>query len=333
MGTRFSFRTSEQLIAALQSAQGSLSEKKQQLAQLFSQLGESFRDSGYDTLQVTMERSMYRFDEALQNMGSVILCMINYKERIYQYSMRSVMNAIPFSPVSYAGETVRFGAAGEALERKNRQLEFQNEVRMRMQDRSVPLAAKQAFAFAGVQCPVKNDEYTGCSHYNPKHRHIKFHLQEDLDNPCGQLAAYFHEVGHAVDFYAGEDSCLSSDPQFSKNLYRDFDNILSQTMQRYGCSVDDAYWHLRRQFAENEDLYADVSDIIGGLTAGKCQGLWGHTASYWARDPHRILQESFANMFSTSFGLPERARVMQVFFPTAYDRFLQLLEVFDDSDR
>lgn len=330
-GTRFSFQSSEQLIAALRSAQSTLKERKQKLAHLFYQLGDTFRDGDYEKLKAAMEQSLRRFDAVVQNMESVILCMTNYREKLLQYSLQSAMDALPFEPISYAGESVRFGAAGIALEQKNRQLEFQNEVRMRMMDSAVPLAAKQAYAFFGAHCSIDNDEYTGPSHYNPYRGYIRFHLQEDLNNCWGQLATYFHEVGHAVDHCSGGDVWLSSDPQFLKNLYGDFDCFLSQTMERYGCSLEEAYWHIEQKFAENEDLYSDISDITDGLTNGNCHGLFGHSGGYWERDPRRVSQEAFANMFSTAFGLPQRAEVMKTFFPTAYNRFLQLLEGFDDS--
>lgn len=101
-------------------------------------------------------------------------------------------------------------------------------------------------------------------------------------------------------------------------------------MSRYDCTLEEAYWHVAQKFAENENPYSDISDITDGLTNGDCHGLFGHSKRYWARDPRRVLHEAFADMFSTTFDLPQRVEAMQMFFPTAYDRFLQLLERFDD---
>lgn len=332
MANRFSFSTAEQLLAALQSAKETLFQKNNLLAQMFCQLAEYFRDSGYDAFQMSMRQAKNSSDQVLNMMESVILHITHYKEQLYQHCMESVMASIPFETISYENETVRFGAEGEALEHKNQQLEFQNEVRLRMKERRIPLAVKQAYAFVGAQCPVTNDEYAGTAHYHPYQQHIQMHLREDLDNPCGQLSTYFHEVGHAIDYHAGEDSCLSNDPQFRMNLLTDFENCILHIQHSYGCSVDDAYWHMTQKFAVDEDLFSDVSDVMGGLSQCKCQGLWGHSASYWAHDPQRVLREAFANMFSSAFGAPKRVEVMQQYFPSAYNRFLQLLEVFDDSN-
>jgi len=175
------------------------------------------------------------------------------------------------------------------------------------------------------QIVVSDSAYMGTAHYNPYSHSIKFNATADMHNPEGECTTYFHESGHLIDDFAGNGHAwLSSDPDFRLALEYDVNKYVADTMNNFGCSIDEAYDIVSTRL--EGDTVAGVSDIFGSLTQCKCQGDWGHSVSYWERDKSNVEKEAFANMFEVSLGSPEKLQKMKAFFPTAYAKFESLIK-------
>lgn len=325
MGDRFSFDSADELIQLLKTAHTVLGNQSDQLMLLYKKLGDAFRDDDYLELLGSMNDAYKASQSTRQQLGVIIASVAKYKERLYQLYTEDLITQIGFENITYE-PTVRFGAAGEELERKNLQLAFQNEVKAKVRDKNVPNSVKEVYATVGSKCTVASNTYRGTAFYSAASGSIQFNLAADLSNACGALSTYFHEIGHAIDFQTHSEQRLSDDKAFIDALHTDCEKYLSYTEQRYGCSREDACHHVTQELMSNNNLYADVSDILGGLTNGQCQNLWGHSSSYWKKDPRRVQREAFANMYSVTYGSQERVDTMKKYFPTAYARFEQILE-------
>lgn len=324
MSDRFSFDSADDLIELLKTSNMVLTEKNQQFIGLYNRLGDSFRDSEYENLKQGLLHSFSSCCEISQELNLIIAAIANYKEKLYEQFVENLISNIQFPTITYVS-TVRFGEEGEALEMKNRQLAFQNEIKMKMRQKDLSIAARAMYASVGSKCKIGSDTYMRTEHYNPFTREIFFNLEADLCNEQGQLATYFHEVGHMIDFQSSSQP-LSNDKTFCTAVKSDFKDYVFQTMKRYGCDRSEAYYHIRNELYADSNLLADISDIMGGLTDCECQGAWGHSKKYWNTDPQRVYREAFANMYSTALGNPQRIAVMKKYFPTAYERFEKLLE-------
>ena len=325
MSNKFSFDTAESIISLLKEANFTLNQKNEEFLKLTSDLNDHFRDDRYDDFKSEI-LSVYNSCRQINTEIALIAESIRqYKERMSELVIDENGDGSLFGEITY-GFSVMFGKAGELLERKNRMLEFQNEIKLLLKNPDIPAPAKKAYMEIGRKCIVADDEFLGVAHYDPYKKHIKFNLESDLDNPCGRLTTYFHEVGHMIDFQANVSHKISDDKEFQTLLVNDCRNYIDKVMNRYGCSEDTACWYISQELLVQNDLYADVSDILGGLTDGKCQNLWGHTRAYWQSDSTRIYREAFANMYSTSMSSNAKINVMKNYFPTAYSRFEELLE-------
>ncbi len=325
MGDRFSFESADELIQLLKTAHTVLGNQSDKLMLLYKQLGNTFKDGGHLELMANMTGAYKMSQSARQQLGVIIASIARYKEQLYQLYTEDLITQIGFENIAHE-PTARYGASDEELERKNRQLAFRNEITAKIRDKSVPSSVKEIYAAVGSKCVVASNVHQGTAFYSPSSRSIKFNLESDLSNPCGTLSTYFHEIGHMIDFQANSAQRLSDDKAFATALRADCEKYLSCTEQRYGCNREDAYYHVSRELMSNNNLYADVSDILGGLTKCQCQNLWGHSLSYWEHDPDRVQREAFANMYSVAFGSQARIDAMKKYFPTAYARFEEILE-------
>lgn len=325
MKDRFSFESADELIQLLKTAHTALGDQVDKLMALYKCLGNVFKDGGYLKLMGDMNGAYNASRSARQQLGMIIASITRYKEQLYQLYTEDLITQIGFESLSNE-PTVRFGSKGEELERKNRQLAFQNEIKARIRDKSVPSHVKEIYAAVGSKCVIASDVHQGTAFYSPASGSIRFNLETDLANPCGTLSTYFHEIGHMIDFQTNSAHRLSDDKTYITALHADCERYLSHTEQRYGCSREDAYYHVSQELMTNNDLYADVSDILGGLTKCRCQNLWGHSLAYWEYEPARVQREAFANMYSVAFGSQERVDAMKKYFPSAYARFEQILE-------
>ena len=325
MSDRFSFSSADELISILLSAHKHLARRNEDIVTVIKGLTSCVNDEAGIVFINDLRSVYFACNEINSSVAQIIASVTKYREQLYDEFTDGCIQEIGFTPPQYS-PTVRFGSDGEELERKNRILAFQNVVLSRIKDKKVPPSAKTAYAKIGSKCKVASDSYLGTAFYNPFREEISFNMQEDLENPCGELSTYFHEVGHMIDFTANESKRISDDVQFATLLRKDCESYITKTQNRYGCSRDDAYWYISQELLSDNNLYADVSDIMGGLTDGKCQNLWGHSQKYWQSDNTRIQREAFANMFSTIMGSTTRVETMKKYFPNSFSYFLSMLE-------
>lgn len=108
-------------------------------------------------------------------------------------------------------------------------------------------------------------------------------------------------------------------------MQNDYEQYIINYQKKLGTSyVKDAYEAISKDLRGNDKLFA-VSDIIGGLSDNKIQGDWGHSLSYWRRNPDLIAIESFAHLFEGQFN-EERLKSLSSYFPTATKKFNEILE-------
>jgi len=327
MKNRFSFDSAEQLIQLLKITYNVLNGHSDKLLLLYQQLGNVFKDEAYFELMGSIQSTYNAGLASKQQLALIIASLARYKEQLYQLYIEDLITQIGFETISYE-PTARFGTAGEKLEQMNLELAFQNEIKSKIRDKRILKIIKESYASIGSKCIITSDAYTGTAFYSPASGSIKFNLESDLSNPCGVLSTYFHEIGHMIDCQTNSNQWLSDHKAFQDALNYDCKNYFSSIEQRYGCNLDTAYYYVSKELMTDNDLYADVSDILCGLTQCKCQNLWGHSLSYWKHDPKRVYREAFANMYSVAFGSPERVNIMNKYFPTAYACFIDILEEF-----
>lgn len=331
MSNRFSFSTADQVISLLTAANQHLREQNRQLSVLSRQIEAVFRDSGYQPLDAAMAGSLLSCEEISKQIDLIAAALGHYREELYRLYTEDLIERAGLNDPGCDASGPRFGSNAGALERQNRRLAFRDEVKRRLRAAGIPAAAREIYASVGSKCAVASSEHTGTAHYDPGKQCIRFNLEADLNSPCGALSTYFHEVGHMIDFQTRSGGAISDDAAFGDALKADCRNYIAAVRQRDNCSKATACLHIRRELMQRDkiNLYADASDIMGALTGGVCQGVWGHSQSYWRRDPNNFRQEAFASFFSASMGTEGRAEAVQHFFPTAYQRFLQLLKEAD----
>lgn len=172
---------------------------------------------------------------------------------------------------------------------------------------------------------VVDTDYLGTAHYNSLSKEIRMNYLADTENLQQPGSTYFHEVGHAMDDFLGyEDAWLSDDSRFNELLREDFSEMVNFTMSQNDCDLESAYETISEQIWDNE--FANVSDIYGSLSSGKCQGSWGHDVIQWEMFPSKISKEAFANMFETSFGNANKKDIMEQYLPKSYSRFLEIMK-------
>lgn len=325
MKYRYSFETAQDLIDLLLRANYVLVNSNEHLKSLHNRLSDTFHDQGFDEFDFALGHAYSNCADINQNLRDTITYLAKYKEEMHRLYTSDLINQIAFPKISYEPD-VRFGTAGEILEQKNLLLAFQNEIKMKFNNVGITDSVKEVYAAIGSKCVIKSDTFMGTPFFNSLEGFIKFNREFDLHNPCGPLSTYFHEVGHMIDFTVRPGKALSNDIVYQEALRLDFDNLVNYTKKRFGCSKEDAYYHISQELMTNNDLFADVSDILGGMTNCMCQNLWGHDRAYWNEDPDRVQQEAFANMYSTSIGDSMRIEAMMKYFPTAYSRFEKIME-------
>lgn len=158
----------------------------------------------------------------------------------------------------------------------------------------------------------------------PQHKNGKVYLDitADATNQRGAGCTFFHENGHALDYYAG---WLSDDSQFFVALKSDYEAALKATGKK---TKDDQRFALSMELCKPDiaNKANGVSDILDGLSKGKCKGWYGHGAKYWRDRPDfGVQREAFAHMNEAAY-LDGQREMINKYFPTAYKRFIELLE-------
>lgn len=226
-------------------------------------------------------------------------------ENYYNPPFNSILNRDNEQKNTYLAEHNKFV--------NNRLLKFSNGI------------VKELYDEYKEQILISSAIFNGTAHYNHYSKAIKFNALDDINNPEGSCSTYFHEVGHMIDDFAGNGHAwLSSEPSFRTALENDVKNHVSDVMNKYSCSLDEAYDIISIELEGN--ILAGVSDIYGSLTDCKCQGDWGHSRNYWQLDSTRVEKEAFANMFEASLGFVDKMNAMKKYLPTAYSKFENIIK-------
>lgn len=118
-----------------------------------------------------------------------------------------------------------------------------------------------------------------------KHKTNKIYLNAEWKNrnKKSQNRTIRHEVGHAIDYKYNYISCNG---EITTALEIDKQNILKHKES------------IKYALNSNEYLnYAELSDILGGLTNNEVRGKYKHSNEYWKRK-NALEKETFANLFA-----------------------------------
>lgn len=142
---------------------------------------------------------------------------------------------------------------------------------------------------------IQGDFYCGggTAHYLPYAKRIDLNLSRrdargDRFKTNTNLIAFFHETGHMFDYQAfGGMPLRYSMPDLDKKLRADYLAYARELLKQKGLGTIRGLGNLTfdQQMALVQDLSIDphlkssVSDIVGGLTKTRLQGMWGHKAS------------------------------------------------------
>lgn len=202
--------------------------------------------------------------------------------------------------------------------------------------------AKRVFAQYVTDNVIKNADYTQGPHYSPSEKVVNMNFADDLKNPRGSGATYFHELGHYVDNMAaielkGKETIggvshmelegIGSD-DFRQAILRDVQDTLQNYIKDHGVKLPQARLEISEALsAGNGALHSAISDIYGGVTKHRVRGLYGHSLAYWKQLPNAIEKEAFAHMFEASFD-PEGSRsdLMRKYLPKSFALFEKILE-------
>lgn len=117
---------------------------------------------------------------------------------------------------------------------------------------------------------------------------------------------------------------MSDDGSFADALKEDYEDALNRTGKKKKDEQRSALgWELIMPGVAHKAN--GVSDIVEGLSKGKCHGMYGHGAQYWKDNPDRIQREAFAHMYEAAF-LEGQSEMIQKYFPKAWKRFIEILE-------
>ena len=77
--------------------------------------------------------------------------------------------------------------------------------------------------------------------FDPRWNNIKFNIEEDRNNPRGKYYTFFHEIGHAIDYYSGKESGMKgyySDKftidgkTLNDHMYEDVENNIRMELEK-----------------------------------------------------------------------------------------------------
>lgn len=186
--------------------------------------------------------------------------------------------------------------------------------------------AKKAFNKLVPSDSVADAAFNGTAHFNPTTQKINMNFAADLANKRGAGTTFFHEHGHYIDFMAAGASnmeYLSTNSQtFGATLQSDFKDYVKVYKKLHNMKAADAYSAISFELIGHEKH--SLSDLIDGISKGKCSGMYGHKRSYWST-PGALEREAFAYMFEASFNSDKYA-LMKQYFPNALAEFEQMLK-------
>lgn len=193
-----------------------------------------------------------------------------------------------------------------------------------------------------VKNNVVKSTNTKAAHYNPADQVINMDFDDDLNNPRGAGATYFHEHGHFVDNMAAIDKLGKQTydgishiaigsigaRDFYKAILSDVQKYLEQYVKDKNVSWAQAQKEIKQRFSQTDSaLYSAISDIYGGATGNQLRGDYGHSSKYWKQLPNALEKEAFAHMFEASFdSTGKRLDLIKEYLPSAYEVFRKILE-------
>lgn len=186
--------------------------------------------------------------------------------------------------------------------------------------------AKKAFNKFVPSDSVADAAFAGTAHFNPATQKINMNFADDLQNKRGAGATFFHEHGHFIDFMAAGASnydYLSTTSQtFGALLQSDFKEYVKTYKKQHKMKAADAYNAISLELLGHEKH--SLSDLLDGISKGKCSGMYGHKRSYWSNQG-ALEKEAFAHMFEASFDSNKYA-LMKQYFPNALAEFEKMLK-------
>jgi len=202
--------------------------------------------------------------------------------------------------------------------------------------------AKRVFVKYVKGNKVRDSHFSGSAHYNPELQEINMKFTDDLYNPRGDGATFFHEHGHLVDNFASiirkgqktyegvSHTAIGSigDRDFYKAILDDIQNYIERHVTAHNLSRVEAQAAIKQRFSQADSaIYSAVSDIYGGATGNKLRGHYGHSKEYWRQLPNALEKEAFAHMFEASFDPSgKRLELIKEYLPDAYELFQNMME-------
>ncbi|MCI8760428.1 MAG: hypothetical protein HFJ34_04835 [Clostridia bacterium] len=120
-----------------------------------------------------------------------------------------------------------------------------------------------------------------------------------------------HEIGHAIDYKYDYISCkgeILTALEIDKQNLLKHQEKLKQTLKS-------------KEYRE----YAELSDIIGGLTNNQIRGKYYHRDSYWKKE-NALEKETFANLFAiTGKNDKEYLQIVKQYLPNTLKVFEELI--------
>ncbi len=163
--------------------------------------------------------------------------------------------------------------------------------------------------------------------YNDFWNEIHIDSDDDSVNVKQPGCTYFHEYGHMVDDFSQTFGDISSTKDFSETLESDFNNYVQKVKKEQGFTTDaDAYGFIEDWLRnDNPDLKNGISDMVNGLSSGKCSGNWSHSADYY--NDSSIACESYAHFFEASMYYDStKIDYMREVFPESYKKFKEMVD-------
>ena len=186
--------------------------------------------------------------------------------------------------------------------------------------------AKKAFNKYVPSDSVENSAYKGTAHFSPSTQKVNMNFADDLANKRGSGVTFFHEHGHYIDFMAAGASnyaYISTNSQvFGALLQSDFKDYVKAYKKQHNMNAADAYRAISFELYGHEKH--SLSDLIDGISKGKCRGMYGHKRSYWTY-PGALEREAFAHMFEATFDGAKYSLIRQ-YFPNALAEFEKMLK-------
>lgn len=187
------------------------------------------------------------------------------------------------------------------------------------------------------------------------HQGGKLHINadDDLINKRGAGTTYYHEYGHYIVYNEGwikNGEAAGDFKKFEDSLRKEVSNYINSFESQYrsegiakgysGARLED-YIEKSTRAAITNDIagpnreYAHInnglSDIVDGVSNDKYQASYGHNpqngVTYWDRDPSRVPNEAFAQIFSAQMtGDETELAKMREIFPETYKIYCDMIK-------